>query len=407
MSTLKEALPKVGDWVDDHPKIEPLFALLAPLLLVIIDELLLPRLLRYFALWEGHVSASMLEASLFVKLGCFKVRIFLCRRVRRFCSWPYLPNFCFSIRQIIQTFFVSAISGGLTVSFIFHWSDMDLALYTSLILYLILIMRSLCIQAELNNILEYPGNLIDLLANSLPGQSSYFIQISLVSTFLVQSICYLRVVPLGFAALRRGVGPNITEKEKQRRVGILRPVDDPPEFRQAKPFALIVLFFMVFFVYSTIAPITCFFLLFSFQVLEIGYRYQLIHNYPRAFETGGRLWMHFIRFTMASMLVAQLTLIGLLALKQSVAAGPALGPLIGFTVLFVYLVHSELVHVSEYLPSYRCVEIDEERLESGTSNTAFCRDAYLQPSLRKPFLRPEYETDEAFTEGDRPFEGEE
>ena len=69
---------------------------------------------RFFAAWEGHVSSSMLEASLFLKLGCF---------------------------MIIQTFFVSAISGS--------------------------------ISAEITNIMEQPSLVIDLLANSLPAQVRY------------------------------------------------------------------------------------------------------------------------------------------------------------------------------------------------------------------------------------------
>jgi hypothetical protein len=50
--------------------------------------------------------------------------------------------------QIIQTFFVSAISGGIT--------------------------------AELSNMLENPESILDLLANSLPAQSSYFLQVRML-----------------------------------------------------------------------------------------------------------------------------------------------------------------------------------------------------------------------------------
>jgi len=61
-------------------------------------------------------------------------------------SWLLTPYFI-SIRggQFIQTFFVSALSGSIT--------------------------------AELYNFLEAPEMVISLLANSLPAQSSYFIQV--------------------------------------------------------------------------------------------------------------------------------------------------------------------------------------------------------------------------------------
>ena len=73
VSSLKESFPKLGEWLLDHPRAEPLLEQLAPLLLLTINEVFLPIVLKYFAQWEGSVSASMLEASLFVKLGAFMV----------------------------------------------------------------------------------------------------------------------------------------------------------------------------------------------------------------------------------------------------------------------------------------------------------------------------------------------
>jgi len=203
-------------------------------------------------------------------------------------------------RQIIQTFFVSAISGG--------------------------------ISAELTNILEKPSAIIDLLANSLPAQSSYFMQILLASTFLLQAVEFLRAYQLGLALVRRFIGPNLTKKERRKTWGFLNSLEDPPEFWHAETFAQILLYFVVFLVYATIAPVTSFFLCFCFILLESGYRFQFIHNYPRAYDTGGKLYYSFIQFTLASIIIAQLTVVGLLILKQNKFAGPALGPLIAITI---------------------------------------------------------------------------
>ena len=164
---------------------------------------------------------------------------------------------------MVQTFFVSAISGSIT--------------------------------AEISNILDNPENIIDLLANSLPAQSSYFIQIIFAATFLLQAIELLRVYPLACALIRRFVGPNATTKERRKQWMYIYTLEDPPEFWHAETFAQIqILYVMVLLVYAVIAPFTACALLLCFLLLEGGYRFQFIHNYPKAFDTGGKLWHTFV-----------------------------------------------------------------------------------------------------------------
>jgi len=176
--------------------------------------------------------------------------------------------------QIIQTFFVSALSGGIT--------------------------------AEITNILENPDSVIDLLANALPSQGYFFVQIALAQTFFLQAIETLRLYPLGLAMLRRCIGPRLTAKERRKSFGWLRSLDEPPDFWHAETFAQLILFYMVYFVYAPIAPVTPVFLCFCFLLCESGYRYQFIHNYPRAFETGGVMWRGFIKFVLAAMVRCRL-----------------------------------------------------------------------------------------------------
>jgi hypothetical protein len=113
--SLKETMPALGRWIEDHPRSEAVFEQIAPLLLLFFNTVILPGFLKLFATWEGLISSRMLEASLFVKLGAFMVR---------FSEWTKscgineakLTSFRLShlyIQQIIQTFFVSAISGGI------------------------------------------------------------------------------------------------------------------------------------------------------------------------------------------------------------------------------------------------------------------------------------------------------
>lgn len=249
------------------------------------------------------------------------------------------------------------------------------------------------ISAELANILENPEDIIDLLANSLPAQSSYFIQILLVSTFLLQSLELLRIYPLGCVVFRRCMGPRVTKKERRKAWGWIYSLEDPPEFWHAETFAQIILYYVVFFVYAVIAPVTAPFIFFCFTVIEMGYRYQFFHNYPKAYDTGGRLWFYFLQFTLASMIIAQLTLIGLLVLKQSHYAGPGIFPLIAMTAWFILFLHGKHFRVIQSLPTRDCVVRDRER--SKDADQSILINKYLQPALQSFNREPEFDDDPA------------
>jgi hypothetical protein len=85
LEALREEVGFIDNLLDAAPFLAPVFEILAPLLVVILNALL-PIFLTFITLFEGPISSAMVAASLFVKLAAF---------------------------MIIQTFFVSAISGGL------------------------------------------------------------------------------------------------------------------------------------------------------------------------------------------------------------------------------------------------------------------------------------------------------
>ena len=267
--------------------------------------------------------------------------------------------------QLIQTFFVSAVSGTIT--------------------------------AELTNILNNPEELVDLLANSLPAQSSYFIQIAFVFTFLLQGLDLIRLHPLGSAFFRRFVGPNLTRKERRKTYSVFNSLEDPPPFYHAEVFAQIVLFYVVFFVYAVIAPISCLFLLVCFLLCESGYRYHFIHNYKTQPDSGGQIWKGFINILFVSMLIGQLTLIGYLLLKKAAYAIPVLGPMLVMTVLYMIVVAPKRILVADHLPSQMCNEMDQYyRSISEGADADFGKEAYVQPALLHPELSADDPEDDEF-----------
>lgn len=178
---------------------------------------------------------------------------------------------------------------------------------------------------------------------------------------------------------------------------MIKSLEDPPDFWHAETFAQLILYYIVFLVYAAIAPVTSYLMLGCFLLLESGYRYQYIHNYPQHFETGGRLWRSFLYFTLGSLIIGELTILGLLLLKQSFYALPAMVPLLVITVLFIFFVNGEHSRVSFFLPIRDCVLLDQRMWEEAVDFN-FVQGAYLQPALRNDAAVPEYDDHEEIDE---------
>jgi hypothetical protein len=322
VESLKGTIGFLGDLVEKFPLLEQVLAQVAPLILIIIKGLL-PVILGHFSRFEGPISSSVLESSLFVKLAIF---------------------------EIVQTFFVSTLSGS--------------------------------IMSEITNILNNPAKVIDLLANSLPGQSSYFLQILFVQTFLGQGLELVRVVPVGFAFIRSFLGPHLTEKERNSTWLGLRPQADPADFQFADVVSNGILYFMVIFVYGNMAPITNWFLALCFVIMGSGYRHQLWFIYPATPDSGGKLWTGFIGIALVGMIIAEIALIGFLALKKAALAVPFMVPLLVVTLLFSAYIRQQHFLVASRLSSRAALQKDLKNHERSRLDLSFVRGKYVQPALQ-------------------------
>jgi hypothetical protein len=207
--------------LDKSPALASVLALLSPLFLILANAGSV-YIFRFISLLERPISRSENEKSVFVKFGCFVV---------------------------IQNFFVVAVGSGLILSYseIIEWTDLS--------------------------------KLIDLLATSLPSQSTFFVQVVLVKLFTGLPWELLGSYRITTAKIRAWLGPSLSEKERQSPWLFWRPLCDPDPFLTylAPIAAWTVFYFMIFFVYSTIAPLTTFFMGLCFLFLRSGYRHQFIY----------------------------------------------------------------------------------------------------------------------------------
>jgi hypothetical protein len=322
----------IDDLLNKYEWLEPFFAQLAPLLIVVANELL-KVILELLSGLEGPISGAVVQAKLFTKLSSF---------------------------MIIQTFFVTAIGGS--------------------------------IMSELSAMIQEPGLIIDLLAKTLPTQSTFYIQILLVDTFLSMGIELLRVSSLGMALVRRLVGPRLTEKERTATWMGLRPLCDPVEFEHANLLAGTVLYFTVYFVYAALAPITCFFMFMCFTLMASGYRHQFVYIYPTFPDSGGKLWSGFLRMVPVCMIIAETTIVGMLALNKAAAASAMMIPLLVITILFTVYIHQKHFALTENLPAKDAVMSDLRNNAERAMDVTFLKEKYVQPELREREVFPENST---------------
>ena len=235
--------------------------------------------------------------------------------------------------------------------------------------------------------IDEPSKIVELLATSIPTQVKSFIQFVLVQMFLGCSIEILRVVRVAGALARKRFGPNLSEKEKNSKFLFLEPITATEHMEFPMLYSEMALYFMVNLIYSCIAPVMSYFMLFTFGVLSVVYRHQVIYIYSDENDKGGKLWPCMIHLLITCMLISEVTLIGIMFLKEGIVAASLLVPLLACTVLFLFYIKQEHFRITKFVPSTICNKQDIRNHD--TLDLSFLRDKYLQPPMKVKSLYPD------------------
>ena len=327
VESLQNLIPGLERVLKKNPWIANVLANLSPLLLVASTSLL-PVILTVYCKKEGHVGMAELNASLLTKLSLF---------------------------MIVQIFFVQALAGSIT--------------------------------AALFEIIEDWTTIVNLMATNIPIQVKSFIQYVQVKNFLSCSIEILRVARVAMALIRNRFGPDLTEKERNTPWMGIPPMVEPEQVVYPMRFAEMILFFMINLIYSCIAPIMSYILLVCFAILSLVFRHQLIYIYSTSNDDGGKLWTSAIMLLITCMIVSEITLIGIIFLKQAFLPGVCLIPLIISSFLFLSYIKQQHFRVTEFVPSTLCSKTDKDNRE--LLDVSFLKDQYLQPAMKNKVEYPE------------------
>ena len=236
------------------------------------------------------------------------------------------------------------------------------------------------VLSSLQEIAEDPASIITLLAEAIPEQAVSFSQYLIVQTTL----------DVGGELLRAG---DIAKSFAHGILVRMRPWIDlerrslPPEMNFPEVEGKLMLYSMILFAYSVMAPVVSVIAGICLFLILLCYRHQFIYVYSRRNDTGGLLFAKFVPLAIGCILVSEITLLAVLMLKQSIAAVVLLIPLIVGTFMFQAYVGQQHYRVAMQLPMVAAIEKDEmNKEEIGT--ISFARDEYMQPSRRERYKEP-------------------
>lgn len=333
VEALTELLPFLKAPVENYEWFSALLALLAPLLLTSFVALL-PYVILFIIKFEGLIEIeTMQHPSLFSKVAAF---------------------------TIIQTFFISTFASTLFSS--------------------------------LQEILKTPKEAIKIVAERLPAQSAFFMQLIVVQNLLSLGMELLRISPIAINGARiilsNVLGYNLTDEERSKSFLGLNSLGDPKYFYFGRELgSKTILLQMVLYVYGCMAPLTCYFTLLVFGMLAVGYRHQFLYVYPIANDSGGQLWINFQRISIICAIVAQIVLSGVLFLKESNIAAALMIPLIIITILFHLYFKRRHYATTSFLPLGVCAAVDHKNINEGMGPD-WLKDAYNQPALKNKVILP-------------------
>uniref|UniRef100_A0A0E0BVM0 CSC1/OSCA1-like 7TM region domain-containing protein n=1 Tax=Oryza glumipatula TaxID=40148 RepID=A0A0E0BVM0_9ORYZ len=218
------------------------------------------------------------------------------------------------------------------------------------------------------NVLSSPKDIPVQLARAIPVQATFFITYVLTSGWASLSSELMQLFGLIWNFVRKY---------------ILRMPEDTefvPSFPYHTEVPKVLLFGLLGFTCSVLAPLILPFLLVYFFLGYIVYRNQLLNVYRTRYDTGGLYWPIAHNAVIFSLVLTQIICLGVFGLKESPVAAGFTIPLIILTLLFNQYCRNRLLPLFRTTPAQDLIDMDREDERSGRMDEIHHRlhSAYCQ-----------------------------
>ncbi|XP_074270248.1 CSC1-like protein At1g32090 [Silene latifolia] len=216
---------------------------------------------------------------------------------------------------------------------------------------------------------EIPRN----IGVSIPMKATFFITYIMVDGWAGIASEILRLKPLVIFHLKNLF---IVKTERDRDRAMNPGCVDYPETLPS-----LQLYFLLGLVYAVVTPILLPFIIVFFLLAFLVYRHQIINVYYQRYESAAAFWPHVHTRIIASLLISQLLLMGLLSTKEAARSTPLLIVLPFVTYAFHKYCKSRFEPAFNKYPLEEATEKDEqEQTGEFDLNLKTClADAYLHP----------------------------
>ncbi|KAH0454230.1 hypothetical protein IEQ34_016154 [Dendrobium chrysotoxum] len=182
--------------------------------------------------------------------------------------------------------------------------------------------------ASLKIITKTPKKIVNLLADSLPPNATFFVTYVALQFFVGYGLELSRLVPLIIFHLKKKY---LCKTEAE-----VKEAWAPGDFGYATRVPSNMLIMMVVFCYSVISPLIIPFGVVYFALGWLIARNQALNVYVPSYESYGRMWPHIHSRIVASLIIFQVLMFGYLGLKKFYYA-PLMIPLIILSFFFAYV----------------------------------------------------------------------
>lgn len=208
---------------------------------------------------------------------------------------------------------------------------------------------------------------------SIPMKATFFITYIMVDGWAAIACEILRLKPLVIFHLKNMF---IVKTERD-----LEKAMDPGgvDFPEALP--SLQLYFLLGIVYMVVTPILLPFILVFFAFAYFVYRHQVINVYHQRYESAAAFWPHIHSRIIASLLISQLLLLGLLSTKKAANSTPLLIALPVLTLSFHKYCKNRFEPAFRKYPLEEAMSKDtqDDASESDIDLKSYLADAYLHP----------------------------
>ncbi|XP_042433980.1 CSC1-like protein At1g32090 isoform X1 [Zingiber officinale] len=220
---------------------------------------------------------------------------------------------------------------------------------------------------------QSPTQIPATIGVAIPMKATFFMTYIMLDGWAGIASEILRLKPLVIYHLKNMF---IVKTERDREKAM-----DPGSIDFPENLPSLQLYFLLGLVYAVVTPVLLPFILVFFALAFLVYRHQIINVYNQEYESAGAFWPFVHGRIVVSLLIAQLTLIGLLSTKKAANSTPLLAVLPVFTIWFHRYCKSRFEPAFRKYPLEEAMERDimERESEPNLNLKAYLADAYLHP----------------------------